>query len=277
MDDGRKSTGPNMFVDTPLISVIICTRNRQQLVARAIESVMAQEAVKLEVIVVDDHSTDDTVSLLSDRFGDSIRLVCLPSNVKVAAATNLGFEASTGSLIALLGDDDHWTDVRKLAKQVELFKDVGERLGVVGTWWSEESASGSIVRRQPDEPVDWAARVLEGGSLICGSTALVSREAWIEVGGLDERMPRGTDSDLFRGVILSGYRGAILMDDTTMVDVGHGLGRMTTRRGWAEAKRIAWVHAYTIWKYRAEFVRRPRILSGRLRKLIILPIRAVVK
>ncbi|MDJ0941611.1 MAG: glycosyltransferase family A protein [Woeseiaceae bacterium] len=259
------------------MSVIICTRNRRDLVTRAIDSVLAQEDVATEIIVVDDCSDDDTATLLADRYGERVKLVCLDENRRVAFATNRGFAASSGDYIAMLGDDDYWSDPKKLRKQLDVFANSDTGLGVVGTWWSEQHASGERRSRQPEEPENWANQLLQGGGVICGSTPLISREAWTAAGGLDERMPRGTDSDLFRRIVLRGYEGSIVREDTTVVDVGHGLARMTTAGGFREARRTAYAHSYLLWKYRRDYLRHPRAMLVRLRSLLLTPLLAILR
>lgn len=260
-----------------LVSVIICTRNRRALVVRAIDSVFAQEAVPVEVIVVDDCSDDGTPDALKERYGPRLKLVVLEENRRVAHATNRGFDVSSGDYVALLGDDDYWTDTRKLEKQLAAFAQGDATLGLVGTWWKECGDGGEIRAREPREPDDWARQLLKGGGVICGSTPLISRSAWTAAGGLDERMPRGTDSDLFRRIVLEGYTAAVLPVHTTIVDTGHGLSRMTTRGGLAEARRHAFAHAYLLWKYRRQYLRYPDALWLRAKRLVLTPLRALLK
>ena len=261
----------------PLISVIICTRNRRELVVRAIDSVLAQESVRTEIIVVDDCSEDDTYESLKACYRNRIVLVGLELNRRVAYATNRGFNESTGEFIALLGDDDYWNDSKKLDKQLAVFAASDTNLGVVGTWWTEKHQSGEQLAREPMEPDNWKERMLESGGVICGSTPLIRREAWIAAGGLDERMPRGTDSDLFRGIILAGYEAKIIQQNTTIVDVGHGLTRMTTNRGLREARRTAYAHAYLLWKYRRHYIRHRKAMLTRMRSLVLTPLIAIIR
>lgn len=250
-----------------LVSVIICTYNRAELVVRAINSVLAQQSVKLEIIVVDDCSSDDTYEILSNAFANQITLIRLNENRKVAYATNRGFELSTGEFIALLGDDDYWIEPNKLKKQLEVFKKFPPTLGVVGTWWKEKKSSGEMYAREPNEPKNWKERLLAGGGIICGSTPLIKREAWIAVDGLDERMPRGTDSDLFRRIILKDYTGNIIQKHTTVVDVGHGGTRMTTSTSIEGDWQIITASFYRLWKYRKNFIRHPKALGSRVKSL----------
>ncbi len=89
------------------ISVIIPTHNRARLVRRAVDSVLKQSRKALEVIVVDDGSTDETQSFLQE-FKDDIRVITLPENHGVSHARNRGIEAAKGEWLAFLDSDDRW-------------------------------------------------------------------------------------------------------------------------------------------------------------------------
>ncbi len=103
----------------PKISVIIPTYNRAWTLARAVDSVLAQDYPEVEPIVVDDGSTDGTPRILAG-YGDRIR-VLTQANAGVSAARNLGIRESSGELIALLDSDDTW-EKGKLTCQAEFFR-----------------------------------------------------------------------------------------------------------------------------------------------------------
>src|SRR5208283_3848938 len=91
----------------PKISVVIPTYDRAVKVQRAIESVLAQTLPGLEVIVVDDGSTDGTGGVLAEKFGDQIRYFA-QTNQGVSVARNKGIEEARGQWIAFLDSDDFW-------------------------------------------------------------------------------------------------------------------------------------------------------------------------
>lgn len=95
-------------VRQPVVSVVIPTHNRSQLVARAIRSVQRQTYAKLEIIVVDDASNDDTAAVVQSIADPRIRYVRHERNRGGAAARNTGICAATGDYIAFLDDDDEW-------------------------------------------------------------------------------------------------------------------------------------------------------------------------
>lgn len=102
-----------------LVSVIIPTYNRAHVLARALDSVLSQDYFPLEVIVVDDGSTDHTPDLL-DRYKGRIRVLS-QANKGVSAARNLGIRNSRGGFVALLDSDDAWTP-EKLSLQTAFFE-----------------------------------------------------------------------------------------------------------------------------------------------------------
>lgn len=104
----------------PTVSVIIPAYNCQRYVGEAIESVLAQTYRPLEVIVVDDHSTDQTAEI-ARRFA---QVQCVSqAHAGAGAARNLGAALARGALLAFLDADDRWT-LYKLSRQVEA---LGER------------------------------------------------------------------------------------------------------------------------------------------------------
>jgi teichuronic acid biosynthesis glycosyltransferase TuaG len=102
------------------ISVIIPTYNRKEKALRAIKSVLEQDIKKLEVLVIDDGSTDGTSEYLNEQ-GLPIKVIS-KENGGVSSARNLGIKSATGNYIAFLDSDDIWLP-NKLNKQIKFFKD----------------------------------------------------------------------------------------------------------------------------------------------------------
>ena len=96
------------MVTTPLLSVVIPTWNRARLVCEAVESALSQRNGQVEVIVVDDGSTDDTANILMRNFDSRIHLLRQPSRRGVGAARNAGIRLANGELVAFLDSDDLW-------------------------------------------------------------------------------------------------------------------------------------------------------------------------
>lgn len=100
-----------------LISIIIPTFNREKTIIKAINSVLAQTYTNIEVIVVDDCSTDDTESLVGKIEDPRVRFVKLPVNSGACVARNRGVENSIGDIVAFQDSDDFWHE-DKLKRQL---------------------------------------------------------------------------------------------------------------------------------------------------------------
>ena len=96
----------HIMQDEPLVSVIIPTYNRAHYVVEAVESVLAQTHKNIEIIVVDDGSTDGAEEIL-DPYKDRIRYF-YQENQGVSAARNLGIRNANGQYLAFLDSDDLW-------------------------------------------------------------------------------------------------------------------------------------------------------------------------
>jgi glycosyltransferase involved in cell wall biosynthesis len=101
----------------PLVSVVLATRNRALLLPRAANSVLRQSYPHLELIIVDDGSTDGTAGVVAALRDPRVRYLRHEESRGVSAARNAGIRAACGELIAFQDDDDEWLEL-KLEKQV---------------------------------------------------------------------------------------------------------------------------------------------------------------
>ncbi|MEQ5787963.1 glycosyltransferase [Erythrobacter sp. NFXS35] len=179
----------------PLISVIIPAYNRAATVARAVNSVLAQDYEQFEIIVVDDGSTDSTAAVVEAISDPRLRLVTQP-NAGVAAARNRGIAEARGEFVALLDSDDEWLP-GKLAAQVECFARGSPRLGLVYTGFESSGADGA---RHVHEALHrgWIYRDLLARNVVTGSgsTSMFRRAALDMVGGFDTALSANEDYDL---------------------------------------------------------------------------------
>ncbi|HEV8435798.1 MAG TPA: glycosyltransferase [Thermoanaerobaculia bacterium] len=169
------------------VSVIIPSYNYARYLGEAIDSALGQTLPPLEVIVVDDGSTDDTPHVLA-TYGDRIH-VLRQKNAGVAVARNSGIAAARGEYIAFLDADDVWLP-RKLELQMPLFTD---SVGLVhcglefGTAIQLPRIDGDVANAllllEPD--------VIHGP----GSTVVVPKRVAEEAGGFDASLPASEDWD----------------------------------------------------------------------------------
>lgn len=115
----------------PLVSVVLPTYNRADLLPRAIESVVCQTCTEWEIVLVDDGSTDHTPEIVADyqrRLGACLKAV-RQDNRGSSAARNRGIDESAGRFVAFLDSDDEFLP-DKLTRQLELFE-LRPELGLV--------------------------------------------------------------------------------------------------------------------------------------------------
>src|SRR6185437_13246854 len=136
----RRSSAANVG----LVSVIIPTFNRAPIVGDAIESVLRQRYSHVEIIVVDDGSTDDTRAFVT-QFGATVRYV-YQENAGVSAARNAGLRLATGELIAFLDSDDSWVPW-KIEAEVAALR-VHPAAVVAWTDMSAVDADGAVVHER---------------------------------------------------------------------------------------------------------------------------------
>ncbi|MCM8777982.1 MAG: glycosyltransferase [Candidatus Omnitrophica bacterium] len=129
----------------PLVSIIIPVYNRVDLLPRTLNSVINQTYKDIEIIVVDDGSTEDIKSVV-DNFNDPrIKYLRHNENKGVAAARNTGMKISRGAFIAFLDSDDEYLP-EKIEKQVEFFLEQSNETDVVycGVWRKGEDGKLSL-------------------------------------------------------------------------------------------------------------------------------------
>jgi len=127
------NTFPNNL-KPPLVSVIIPAYNAEKFIAKTLESVLSQTYQNIEILVVDDGSTDTTAEIVKSFAQKDRRIILLQqSNAGVAAARNLAIEKSKGEYIAPIDADDIWYPPN-LEKQIECLIKSEPTVGVVYSW-----------------------------------------------------------------------------------------------------------------------------------------------
>lgn len=178
----------------PLVSVIIPTFNRAALVREAIDSVLAQDYARLEVIVVDDGSIDHTPEAVH-AFGAALTYIQQP-HAGVSTARNRGVAASHGELVAFLDSDDLWLP-GKVAAQVALFRQQPQ----VQACYTDEIWIRRGVRVNPrqihQKQSGWIFLPSLPRCIISPSSIMLRLALWERLGGFDERLPACEDYDLW--------------------------------------------------------------------------------
>ena len=211
----------------PLVSVIITTYNRVKILTRCIDSVLNQHYKNLELIVVDDCSTDNTEEFFKKNYTKDLKYVRHDMNLGVQHASNTGYKYASGKYVAFVGDDDIWNDKNKLIEQVNIFEnDTKKKYGVVTSDVKIISKEKKF-KKNIKKPKNLVKHILNKNGIIYGSAALIRSDIFKEAGMFAKNLPRGTDSDVFRRIILLGYDVYFINKD--MVDYYFdGIDQMTT-------------------------------------------------
>ena len=176
------------------VSVVIPAYNGDRYLAAAINSILAQTYQDLEIIVVDDGSTDNTPQI-AQQYGARVQYFS-QTNQGVAASRNLGLAAATGAYIAFLDQDDVFLP-HKLACQVALLEK-DDSLGIVNSGWQITDQQGEVqaaVQPWQQIPDLNAANLIIWKPVFLG--AMLFRRSWLErVAGFDISLEQTPDVDL---------------------------------------------------------------------------------
>jgi glycosyltransferase involved in cell wall biosynthesis len=180
----------------PDVSVVIPTHDRRRLLGQTLRSVLAQRGVEVEVVVVDDGSSDGTaeaVAALGDR---RVRLLRQQRPRGVASARNLGAAAAQAAWVAFLDDDDLWAP-DKLARQLGRAQAEGRDWVYAGA--VEVDGAGRLLGGSPPpSPEALLAELRRRNPMPAGSSNVVVRAALLtEVGGFDPALRHLADWDLW--------------------------------------------------------------------------------
>ena len=172
--------------DKALVSVIIPAYNAQQYITRTVNSVLAQTYENMQIIVVDDASTDDTADVLKSFDDPRLELVLLAENGNVCNARNEGLTRVRGDYVAFLDCDDLWKP-EKLEKQLD-FMENNSSYGACFTWTDIIDENDALRLPEEDEDVAWHYRacrqenrsqaqwlmrlLTEGNCFLCGSVLM---------------------------------------------------------------------------------------------------------
>jgi glycosyltransferase involved in cell wall biosynthesis len=174
--------------DYPVVSIIIPTYNRENIVSRAIHSILAQTYQNFEIIVVDDASTDNTESVISGFTDPRIQYVRQLQNGGAGVARNVGINVAQGQYIAFLDSDDEWFP-EKLAKQVEQFQQSDPQVGVLYTWWiMTNERNGKERLKSPQYQGEIYQSLLYANVVGTPSVVMVKRECLLHVNGFDNEI-----------------------------------------------------------------------------------------
>ena len=173
--------------DTPLVSVIIPTYNHARYLGNAIDSVIAQKYPSIEIIVVDNYSTDETETKVNEYLPGQIKYLKFNNQGVIAASRNYGVKSAKGEMVAFLDSDDEWLE-DKLTLQVSHL--LREDVVCVGTNYLT-IGDGSFIYSQSrmmagTEYLEYTYEDLIIKNPVINSSMLMRRDLFQRLNGLDE-------------------------------------------------------------------------------------------
>mgnify|MGYP001199983637 CR=1 FL=1 len=178
-----------------LISVIMPTYNRSDLVGVSIKSVLSQTYRDFELIVVDDGIEERAEKVVKSFNDDRIRYIQHEKSKGGGAARNTGIKNAKGEFVAFLDDDDEWAQ-NKLEIQVRQFEKTDDSIGFSFTAVENITDTGSFCTNVPDGVQDFHERALKRFSGFLTVTLMIKKQVFEEVGVFDEIFPSNQEPDL---------------------------------------------------------------------------------
>lgn len=193
-----------------MVSIILCTYNREHTLKESIDSILGQTYRDFELIVIDDGSTDHTLKLLGNYQDTRIRVFPLEENQYYCAAANFGISQAKGEYIAFATSDDTW-EPEKLKQQVDYLKERTE-CGACFTFTEVINESGEKTNEKFEmlsgllnvsyhTRKDWVQRFIYKGNCVSHPSAVVRREVLDDVGGYNLLYCQSADMDLWLRIV----------------------------------------------------------------------------
>jgi glycosyltransferase involved in cell wall biosynthesis len=199
----------------PFVSVVIPAYNAEKTLERAMASVLQEKSVPLELIVVDDGSTDSTPQLIDNaaRADKRVRRISRP-NGHVAAACNTGIRAAQGKYVAFLEADDEWLP-GKLRQQLQTFDSCPQIGAVFTNFYNHDEVTNTtellseqqkdVLAAMPRKCITDHAVIIDGdlrpsllkSNFILRSSIMIPRSLLLDLGGSDENLRGDDDWDLW--------------------------------------------------------------------------------
>ncbi len=228
----------------PLVSVIIPTYNRLELLKEAVFSVIAQNYKNIELVVVDDGSTDGTEGwCLAEMEHFPLKYIRIEHTGFPGRVRNVGVENSSGEYLAFLDSDDLWVG-EKVEKQLRLIMTEGCSICHTRERWirngREISQSKQRHRRRGDIFEDALAKCIIGPS-----TVMLKREVFDYVGLFNEKMEIAEDYDLWLRVTAL-YR-VCYVDEPLVIKRGGRPDQLSEKYGQIEIFRIEGLENFLVW------------------------------
>jgi glycosyltransferase involved in cell wall biosynthesis len=240
-----------MASDPPAVTVLIGAYDNEATVPRAIASILGQTETDLELIVIDDGSSDGSAAAAREAIGSDPRgrVMALERNLGIARSLNAGLEAAAAPVVAIQDADDY-SEPERLARELGLLA-AEPAVAVVGTRMREVGPDGQLLRPRTSFTGGDVGAVLLRFNPIPNGSAAFRRDLALELGGYDPRYRYAAEYDLW--LRLAERHRVVAIDEELCVRV-MGPGNVAAR-----AERAQLAEGIAI---RARALRRRRTLRG---------------
>ncbi len=222
--DSTRRTARGARVTAPQVSVVLPTRDRWPMLRQALDSALGQEGVDLEVIVVDEASSDETPERLAGIDDQRVSFLRHDAPRGPAAARNAAIERARGDWVAFLDDDDIWAP-GKLGAQLSAAQQGGHSLSYTTRIEIDDEMAVINTRHAPN-PDGLERRLLSNNVIGSPTSVMVRRDLLQRIGTFDQRLPPLEDWDLWIRAAAEGTAAAC--DEVLIAYRFHPQNLMTT-------------------------------------------------
>ncbi|MEM3886344.1 MAG: glycosyltransferase [Candidatus Methanomethylicia archaeon] len=206
----------------PTVSFVIPTINNARVIKKCLSSIRSQQYPDIEIIIVDGGSTDKTL-LIAEKFADKILLVKGP----LGMARNIGAKHAKGEILGIFDSDIYLPHTNWLKRAIATLL---SRPNIAILWPINKPPKGAS-RIAKAYFALWKYRLTTSEKPIPGGNILVTRRAYDEVGGINQRLHFGEDYDLVIKILKLGYK-YIIYSDPIIHDTMHNLREFTRKQFW---------------------------------------------
>lgn len=202
----------------PKVSILMATYNRCEYLNETVKSIFEQTEKSLELVVVDDCSTDDTGLILSELKEKyfNIKTIKNVANIGLSKSLNIGLQNCDGIYIARIDDHDLWIDINKIEMQIRIMD--RNKIDFLGSGYLE--GSSSFINPLHNNAIE---QQMLYRSPFCHVTMVMKKKAIDVLGGYNETLSYGEDWDLWLRAIQQFRMGNIPQITTKVKLTNHGM------------------------------------------------------
>lgn len=230
----------------PLITVLLSTYNGAKYISSAIASVLSQTEARLELIIINDASNDNTNRIAQELADNRVRIVHNETNIGLTKSLNRGLLLARGAYIARIDDDDRWIDTAKLARQMDFLKTHPE-VHILGTAAHLIAEDGQLLREINYPTTDYELRthMLQRNQFI-HSSVLMRGSIMRKLGGYNEQLRRSQDYELW---LRFGQQGKMANLPNSMVALRQRTGAISHQHHYQQFQSFA----QSAYRYRRDY------------------------